>query len=277
MEKLQAALEKARMNRGAERPGEAPRTIPAPRRSGPAVPAAPPTVDALWQALAPLDLDLAHLDEARIVTREASAKAAPFDILRTKVLLQMRQNGWKRLAIISPMPRSGKTTTACNLALGLGRQRDIRSILFDLDLRDPSVHHVLRHTPAHGIGEVLTGAIPFARQALRIGENVAVSMARGPEPDPARLLLAEGTAEMLDRIEAEFQPDLMIFDLPSVLVNDDTRAFLTNADCALLVVRADATHYSQFDAAEREVAEQTNVLGVVLNAYRYDEAHKASA
>ncbi len=59
----------------------------------------------------------------------------------------------------------------------------------------------------------------------------------------------------------------MIFDLPSVLVNDDTRAFLKNADCALIVIRANSTRYGQFDACEREIAEQTNVLGVVLNAY----------
>lgn len=272
MEKLQAALEKARISRG----GDPARTVMTSRRISPATPVAAPTIDALWQGLEPLDVDAAHLEAARVVTRQASAKAAPFDILRTKVLLQMRQNGWKRLAITSPMPRSGKTTTACNLALGLGRQRDIRSILFDLDLRDPSVHEFFHYTPSHSIGEVLMGTVSFAEQAMRIGENVAVSMAKGPEKDPARLLLAEETVHVLDRIEAEFQPDLMIFDLPSVLVNDDTRAFLKNADCALLVIRADKTHYSQFDTAEQEVAEQTNVLGVVLNAYRQPDPNKAT-
>lgn len=272
MEKLQAALEQARMRRGGETVRSALAARPAPQAERPET----PTADALWQALAPLNVETADLEEARIFTRQASSKAAPFDILRTKVILQMRQNGWKRLAITSPMPKSGKTTTACNLALGLGRQRDIRSILFDLDLRDPSVHEFFRYTPPHGIGEVLTGAIPFAQQAMRIGENVAVSMAKGPETDPTRLLLSEETAEVLDRIEAEFQPDLMIFDLPSVLVNDDTRAFLKNADCALLVIRAETTQYGQFDTCEREVAEQTNVLGVVLNAYRHADPNKAA-
>jgi len=92
-------------------------------------------------------------------------------------------------------------------------------------------------------------------------------MARHVEKDPARLLLAEETAEILQDIEATYQPDIMIFDLPSVLVNDDTRAFLKNVDCALIVIRANATRYGQFDTCEREIAEQTNVLGVALNAY----------
>lgn len=276
MEKLQAAIEKARRDRGMEEPQTAAGTAPraasgaSPRAARPPAPAEAPRrrgQDDLWQALAPLNVNGKHLEKHRVVTAEAGPAATPFDILRTKVLLQMRQNGWKRLAITSPMPDSGKTTTACNLALGLGRQRDLRSILLDLDLRDPSVHEFFEHEPRNGIGRVLTGDADFADQAVRIGSNVAVSMARRPEADPTRLLLAEETAEVLDRIEATYKPDVMIFDLPSVLVNDDTRAFLKNADCALIVIRANSTRYGQFDACEREIAEQTNVLGVVLNAY----------
>lgn len=260
MEKLQAALEKARKARG---------TVPATVHKRP--PARKtrddPPQNALWEALTPFEVSDSHLHEQRVVTRQAGPNAAPFDILRTKVLLQMRQNGWKRLAITSPMPSSGKTTTACNLALGLGRQKDLRAILMDLDLRDPSIHAFFETEPAHGIGDLLSGRASFGEQALRIGDNIACSMARKSERDPTQLLLAEETVEVIDRIEATYQPDIMIFDLPSLLVNDDTRAFLKNVDCALIVARANTTRYSQFDNCEREISEQTNVLGTVLNAY----------
>ncbi|MBL3594287.1 CpsD/CapB family tyrosine-protein kinase [Rhodovulum sulfidophilum] len=264
MEKLQAALEKARQTRAVRSS-----TVPT-RQQLRVTPAS--DADGAWQALAPADLDEAALSQHLIVTREAGVEATPFDILRTKALLQMRQNGWKRLAITSPVPNSGKTTVACNLALALGRQRDLRAMLFDLDLRDPSVHDFLNVTPEHGIGEMLSGRVPFAAQGLRHGENVAFSISLHPEPDPTRLLLAEETAERLDEIEAVYKPDVMIFDLPSVLVNDDTRAFLKNVDCALIVIRAETTRHAQFDTCEREIAEHTNVLGVVLNAYRQADA-----
>jgi len=55
------------------------------------------------------------------------------------------------------------------------------------------------------------------------------------------------------------------------LVNDETRAFLRNVDCALIVIRASVTRYAQFDICEQEIAEQTNVLGTVLNAYMSSE------
>ena len=51
-------------------------------------------------------------------------------------------------------------------------------------------------------------------------------------------------------------------------MGDNTRAFLKNVDCALIVARANNTKYGHFDACEREIAEHTNVLGVVLNAFR---------
>ena len=262
MEKLQAALQKARQTRDESVPAAAKKTS---ARGESGTPES--RVDTLWADLQPLEVDDKQLEKRRVVTRDAGPSATPFDILRTKVLLLMRQNGWRRLAITSPMPDSGKTTTSCNLALGLGRQKDLRSILLDLDLRDPSVNHFFQTEPKQTIGRVLTGDVEFADQAMRIGDNVAVSMARRPETDPTRLLLSEETAEAIDKIERDFNPDLMIFDLPSVLVHDDTRAFLKNADCALIVIRANQTRYGHFDTCEREIAEQTNVLGVVLNAY----------
>lgn len=268
MEKLQAALEKARQNRAGA-------TIPPRQALGTERRPRVDDVQTLWQDLPSFDVSEEQLESQRIFTREAGAKATPFDILRTKVLLQMRQNGWKRLAITSPMPSSGKTTTACNLALGLGRQKDIHSMLLDLDLRDPSVAQFFDIRPKHNIGEVLTGEVAFAQQAVRYGPNVAFSMAGTSDKDPTRLLLAEETATVIDQIEATYKPDIMIFDLPSVLVNDDTRAFLKNVDCALIVVRAGKTRYGQFDTCEREIAEHTNVLGVVLNAYRHAEPGKA--
>ena len=266
MEKLQAALQKARQSRDGQ-----------PVTREPAKPSRkrPDSVDKLWEMLPSFDVSEEQLEAQRIFTRIAGTKATPFDILRTKILLQMRQNGWKRIAITSPMPQSGKTTMACNLALGLGRQSDLRTIVLDLDLRDPSVSNFLNVVPEHGIDELLTGKVQFEEQAMKFGHNVAFSMAKIPDADPTRLLLAEETNDVLDAIEAQFQPDIMIFDLPSVLVNDDTRAFLKNVDCALIVLRANKTRYGQFDTCEKEIAEHTNVLGVILNAYRYSEAGKS--
>ena len=265
MEKLQNALHKARQQReGQPTSNRAPAT-PRARKSS----KASDSVDTLWEELTPITPPAEALKRHRLVTQSASAEATPFDILRTKILLQMRQNNWTRLAITSPTPDSGKSTIACNLALGLGRQPSLRTMLFDLDLSSPSISSLFEVSPEHSISEVLMQDVPFSEQGYRIGNNLAVGMSGHHESDPTRILLAQQTEASLDEIEAAYKPDIVIFDLPSVLHGDDTRAFLKNADCALIVTRAHATRYSQFDITEREIAEHTNVLGVVVNACRF--------
>jgi capsular exopolysaccharide synthesis family protein len=222
-----------------------------------------------WQMLTPFEPNPDLLLKNRIMTLHAQTSSNPFDILRTKVFLLMRQNGWKRLAITSPTKGCGKTTTACNLAVGFSRQRELKTMLFDMDLRRPSVANLLGRKPSHGIRDVLNGNVSARDQMMRLRTNVALSMARGPVADPTQVMLAETTSEMFDDVQEEFEPDVMIFDLPPMLVTDDARAFLKNVDCALIIARAEQTRVSQLDICEREVAEHTNVLGVMLNNCRH--------
>lgn len=265
MEKLQAALEKARGRREA---GSA--AVKGTRPRSNASKASPKV--ALWENLQEVNLSDNTLKYHHVVSQKASKQTTPFDVMRTKILLQMRQNGWKSIAVTSPMPKSGKTTLACNLALGLGRQGGLHTILFDMDLQSPSVSEFLGHTPEKNITDMLSGQVSFADQAIRVDGNVAVSMANRSETDPTRTLLARKTEETLEAIEGAYTPDIMIYDTPSILVNDNTRSFLRNVDCAVIVARAGSTRYGHFDACEREIAEYTNVLGVVLNAFRTKDA-----
>ncbi|MDQ1902776.1 CpsD/CapB family tyrosine-protein kinase [Paracoccus sp. WLY502] len=268
MEKLQAAIEIARKKREAERgdPPALPVTADAPSTA-----ASDSGKMDLWYGLAEAHLDHAALVRARILSQSASRESTPFDVLRTKILYQMRQNGWRRLAITSPLPKSGKTTAAVNLALALGRQPELRSMLFDFDLRAPAVADKLGLPQPPSIAPLLRGERSFADHGRRIGLNLALALSGEAQTDPTRLLMADTTRDTLAQIQTDYAPDIMIFDLPSILIGDDARAFLQHVDCALILARADQTRYGDFDSCEREVGEYTNVLGVVLNAYRYGD------
>lgn len=276
MEKLQAAIEIARKKREAERGAPIPAPAPAPAApQAEGIPQAPvPGADGtegLWQALPETRLDPATLVVSRILSQSASQESTPFDVLRTKILYQMRQNGWRRLAITSPLPKCGKTTTAVNLALALGRQPELRSMLFDFDLRAPAVARMLGLPQPPSIAPLLNGERGFADHGQRIGANLALALSGEVQTDPTRLLMSETTRDTLARIQGDYAPDIMIFDLPSILIGDDARAFLQHVDCALILARADQTRYGDFDSCEREVGEYTNVLGMVLNGYRHGD------
>lgn len=257
MEKLQAALAKARNQRDW-------RNDP-PKDKRPRKPNLPQTVPEPWEALEKVDLSRGGLRQHRIVAHDAGRGSTNFDVLRTKILLQMQQNGWTRLAITSPAPSSGKTTVACNLALGLGRQSNLRTMLFDFDLGDPSVHEFLGIDRPHRLSDVLSGEVSFDKHAVRVRNNVAVVTSPEPEPDPTQFILSDQMETFLDDIQTVYQPDIMVFDLPAILSGDRARAFLKTVDCALIVALAGRTKFNQLDICEREVAESTNVLGVVMN------------
>jgi Mrp family chromosome partitioning ATPase len=264
MERLKAALDKARVEReGMSYSGRGQRL------RGRVRPAGVGDVEALWAELEPLDLDRKRSARRRIVTALGGTEAAPFDVLRTKTVQMAEANGWSRIAVTSPLPASGKTTTTINLAFSLARLVDKRVIVLDLDMRRPAIAKALGCKAGRSTRAVLEGTETFARQARRVGNNHAISMNFTGTRDPSDLFLRGSTDEIIDRIDAEYRPDFMLFDMPPILVNDDTSAFLHNVDAGLIVAEAGGSTVAQIDSCEKEIAAQTNVLGVVLNKCRY--------
>ena len=253
MEKLQAAIERARVKRDASLPTR--RTTAA--RSQ-------PTQNA-WEALTPFEWNPKALSRKRIFVDGNLREASGYDLLRTKILQQCQENGWKRVVITSPTKACGKTTTCANLAASFTRQNDRKLILFDLDMRRPELARILDHRAEYSFSSVLEDRVGFAEQAIRVSPNVAISANQAPAPNPSKLILQDRTSEIFDEIEAVYKPDIMMFDSPPMLVTDDTLAFLKYVDCAIIIAAADASTTDQVDVCEKEVAEQTNVLGVVLN------------
>jgi protein-tyrosine kinase len=284
MERLQAALEKARAQREGRDTGATPKArITSPRPGAPssasaaasAASAASVATNAAaqgsWEDIPLQTWDRAVLARNRVMAFGGGPEAGAVDMLRTRVVQMMRQNGWRRVAVTSPDKSAGKSTTCCNLLASLSRQTDRRSILFDLDLRRPALASILGHKADHSVIDVLEGRVPFDKQAVRFSSTAAVSMNYRPEKNPTELLLSDIAIDALARIEKIYQPDIMIFDMPPMLVTDDALAFLKNVDCAIIVAGAETTTIDQIDTVEKEVAAQTNVLGVVLNKCRYME------
>jgi Mrp family chromosome partitioning ATPase len=272
MEKLQAALSRAREKRENEtgqayRPGQSARA-----RSRKIIQSE--ALQSRWAEIPMFEPSAARMHDARIYASEVSPEAQHYDILRTKLFLEMRRNGWTRIAITSATSGCGKTTTACNLIAGLGRQPESKGILFDLDFRRPAVAKRFGVKPPHSLEQVLLGEVEFSEQAMRLNENTAISMTTGAVNDPARVILRSQTTDVLDQIQSYYKPELMLFDLPPVLVSDETRGFLKLVDAVLILASAETSTVAQIDEVESEIAQYSNVAGIVLNQCRYmDEGY----
>lgn len=267
MERLQAAIEKARAQRDAQpnqsRPRPAAQAAPAAAASSAARPDA-------WEALEELRVDPKQMHRNRIAAFEGGVDSAPFDLLRTRMLQQARQNGWRRIALVSPHSNCGKSTTAANLAFSLARQRNLNSIIFDFDLRRAGLTRIMGQRPPLGMADVLEHKTEFSEQGRRYGANIAFGLNGGSRSSfPSELLQSPATGQVLEDITTQYEPDIMLFDMPPLMASDDNFGFLQNVDCALILVTAEKTPMSQIDVAERHVAELTNVMGIVLNKCRY--------
>ena len=274
MERLEAAMAKARAMRGEAPVGEwREGEKPVFRRAAPEQSAASAAASGQgdWSSLPVIDISLRQAKARRINALMGTEFAGQYDILRSRVLRQTQENNWKRLAVTSARSKSGKSTISLNLALSLARSSDQRIILMDFDLRRPSLASLLGIKKGPEIAGLFHTGVFFKDYAVRYGSNLAICTNRTPVRNSAELLQSRSTKDMLDRIETEWQPDIMIFDTPPMLGNDDNLGFFDHIDCALIVAGAGSDTIAQIDRCDQEVAALTNVLGTVLNKCQFPD------
>ncbi|MBU2983342.1 CpsD/CapB family tyrosine-protein kinase [Lentibacter algarum] len=227
----------------------------------------------LWNKLAVMPVDAAHLEENLIITASRQEQAhGAFDVLRTRLVQTLLEHGWKRVAITSPSRNCGKTFTAVNLAISLSRYEANRTVLLDMDMRNPSVANVIGDPNPGCMGDFLRGAttaedflVKFDRNNLNIGSSLAIGTNGIVEPYAAELAQDPLTAQSINRMMQEMSPDIVLFDMPPALAFDDVIAFRKQFDGVLMVVGGGSTSPEEVREVMRRLGEDTPLLGVVLN------------
>ncbi len=262
VERLKVAIEKARERRaGAEADGAASAASQAPTMDG-AVRAS----DALWDTLPQFAPDERRMQRERIITYgKTHAAHAAFDVLRTRLIKVCRDKGWSRVGITSPMKGCGKSVVSANLAFSLARRQDARGLLIDVDLRAPRINQIIGFREQRRIAQILSGEVSIEQAFVRTGRNLAIAFNTVRERDPSEIMQSKRTAENLASMIRALTPDLVIYDLPPLLVVDDAIGFLPNLDGVLLVIAAGQTRPQHVTDCERLIGDATNFLGVVLN------------
>jgi len=190
------------------------------------------------------------------------------DQLRTRMLQTLRSNGWNRVAVASPTQGCGTTFTAVNLAQSLARVPNSRNVLMDLNNRTPGVAGMLDIDNVGNIRGYLAGDVSMVRHLLRVSETLALGLTDGTDQNAAEMLLDVRCGPTLDRLNAALRPDVILYDLPPILVYDDLVAFLPHVDAVLLVADGTQTQANQIRECKRLLEGKTQMLGVILNRTR---------
>ena len=218
-----------------------------------------------WDALAPGELNMNLLAQNRIIAQSRGPESLHFDVLRTRIFAEISKQNWTKLAIVSPTHGCGKTNVALNLAMSFSKQSDSRTILLDLDFQAPAISRLMGMGNGPALSSCLLAQEEFGHIAKRFGTSLAVAGDEHPADLQSDLLCSQKLSDALATIEHVYQPGLMLVDTPPMLQFHDIADITPHIDCALLVIDAQSTAAREVDLCERDLARQTNVLGIVLN------------
>lgn len=227
----------------------------------------------MWASLDSFAVDPARLRAQRVITAARDEPAfAAFDVLRARLTQALRDNGWKRVAITSPTADCGKTFTAVNLAITLSRYDATRTVLMDMDMRNSSLHRVLGVKRPGSLGDYLRGLVTTeqafrvpGRNTLNIGQNLAIGFNGKREEFAAELLQDPLTEEVLEVMDEDLEPDVVLMDTPPVLTADDVIAMRPLYDAVLIVAGGGQTKAEEIKLISRHLGKEKPILGVVLN------------
>lgn len=204
-----------------------------------------------------------------------SALAESFRVLRTSVMYASVDRQRRIVAVTSPLPDEGKTTTS--LCLGrIAAMAGQRVLLVDCDLRRRSVNGLLDIAPKSGLLQVLAGEMPW-RQV--VGADEVSDLHILPVADSAFTPIDVFSSEAMKRLVAELTEayDLVILDCPPVLTLAETRTISQHADSVVLVGRWRRTTAQALAMAKRNLENAgARVLGVALNLVDVSEPGRAA-
>ena len=210
-------------------------------------------------ALIPAD-PKARKKQGPFISDSRSPRAEALRQLRTNV--QHAAQPVKILAVTSPMPGEGRSSTACGLAI-LFAEAGQRVLIVDAELRRPRLAALLGREGSAGLTTVLVGGASLDQVLQPWGAGLWLLASGQRPPNPSELLDSPRMAELIDELRDRF--DKIIFDSPPLLPVTDGAVVASRADGTLLLVRARKTTGEQVAAAVRALtAVDARLLGPVL-------------
>ncbi|MEY8688746.1 MAG: CpsD/CapB family tyrosine-protein kinase [Leptothrix sp. (in: b-proteobacteria)] len=212
-----------------------------------------------------------------VVPNDRSALAETFKMLRNQVLLRLRAEGHKVLAVTSPRAVHGKSLTALNLALAIAADYDSAVLLVDGDLASRQLQRHFALDAAPGLSDHLRHGEPLPDLLVNPGISRLVFLPAGRQPvsDSAELLGTRAAQQMIQAMKQRYADRYIVIDLPPLLDTADTLAFLPQADTTLLVLEQHVSKIADIEACA-ELLAPFPLIGSVLTP-RPDEPAAAGA
>lgn len=198
-----------------------------------------------------------------LLTDPWSLASEQYRLLGLHVLSAQQRFDHRSLLITSAGVNEGKTLAAMNLALTLVRERSVRVLIVDADLRKAGLNSFIPQKPMQGLADLLEGSGDYATAILPTPlSGLSILPAGAFSFNPVGQLGSPRMTDLVRRWEQDF--DLVLIDSPPLLPVPDGLILSQLASRTLLVVRANQTPYRAVKKAMEGIAPEKR-LGILLN------------
>lgn len=207
---------------------------------------------------------LGSLPKTRAKKRSAAFLDARYAIC-ARLEKELKKKNMHTLLVTSAVAGEGKTTVACNLALGL-EKKGYSVLLLDADLRKPAVCRTIQlDSGTEGAYEVLTGQRTAEEVKIRCRDTQLCVIAGTKSLSSTQQILGTGKiAEIIKQLEKE--ADLVIVDTPPAGILSDAAMLASCVDGGVFVVRQDFADVRILTEGIRELSEAgMEFAGCILN------------
>lgn len=187
----------------------------------------------------------------------------------------------RTILVTSALPREGKTTTALNTAIAFA-QAGSRTLLIDLNLRDPALAQIFGEDEEEGMSRFLAGQSSLRTQLRQTSLPRLFLLPSGTPPQNPSELISSRRMEDALRLMVQFF-DVILIDTPAILHYTDALSLSSRVDKVVLVTRGEQTPVEAVQRAYTRLSRlNASLLGMVLNAvdmarpeYAYDYGYAA--
>ena len=201
---------------------------------------------------------------SEIVVNESSKSRLAEAIRNIRTNMSFINKESKLIAVSSSVSGEGKTFVILNLA-GLIAAGGKKTLVIDLDLRKPKIHHGFKVKNELGMSNYISGLVTFEEVVHRASiANLDFITAGLIPPNPSELIQSENFKNILASLKEKY--DVILVDNPPVGIVSDGIHLLAQADIPIYVFKA---NYSKRVFAQRVdelfKVQKLKSLNVILN------------
>ena len=208
---------------------------------------------------------LKRRDDLLTVSEPSSVIAETFKVIRTLLMMKIRERGVKTVLVTSSLPLEGKSFVAANLAVSVALDFDKHVLLVDADVKRPTLHEIFKTEPKLGLTDYLMNGHHNLVDLIQteILTKLSFIPAGSFQKNSSELLASQKMKQLMKEVKDRYDDRYIIFDSPPAQISE-TLALANFVDGVLLVVKSGETA-KKLVKKTVAVLGRDKILGVVLN------------